>query len=320
MNPINIQLLEAVNNPSPAKVDELRFSLRSSGPAIPSGGIKWKSGIGVSTTVRVATANNETTQTVNPNNSVWCTLAFASQDCDVFISPKSVITEFQLAEDVSEHVVLDWPTSIYSGVTKLLLRKSCIDPSVLPLLTSVTQWTSIGNQQEIDFDLFTKMSSLTYLYLQDSAVGGDLRNIGALTQLQTITLIDTPNLDCWLGYLPLCGALQSITCSDNITVHGALEDLLPLSGTLTSLQLNGAVNVQGNLKSLKNLPLVTSCSLGSSGVRGTITDLNGMKTSGTLQLRASGYITNDLVSPSTMLNDNQIYTITFSNGVVSSVV
>ena len=161
------------------------------------------------------------------------------------------------------------------------------------------------------------MTALTYLNLQGLTMYGNTEGIGALTNIQQLRLLSIANLECHLSDFAQCSTLNSLICSDNSKIYGTLEDLLPLAGTLSSLHLNGAINVCGNLKSLKNLSNLTESSFGSTGVSGKITDLNGMKTSGTLSLRVSAHIENDINSVA--LVNNNTYTITFSGGVVTGI-
>lgn len=319
MNTTTIQLQESVANPSLAKVDELRFTLRASSNGFPSGSIRWKANSTTVFTARIVTVNSESTQTETVYQNGWSSMTFVNQDCEVFVSPKSKISEFQLlTDDVSENVILDWTTLVYSGVRKLLTNKASIDASILPLLTNITSWDSIKCEQEIDFDLFTKMESLTYLSLHGSAVRGNLKSVGALTHLQSLFLKNTINMQCQLSDIAGCSSLQTIGCTGSSNVQGALEDLLPLSNTLTSVQLNGSVNVYGTLDSLRQLHYVTNCKLGMTGVTGKITDLNGMISNGTLSLKVSEYIENDFNS--VVFVNEGTYQITFdSNGEVSNV-
>lgn len=320
MNTTNIQLQESVVNASLAKVDEIGLMLRASEMSFPSGSIRWKANSAATFTVRVVTASDETTQAVTLSQNGWSNISFANQDCMVFISPKSKISEFQLTDSVSGYVSIDWPTFIYSGVRKLTTYRSCIDTAILPLLTNITQWDSRYHEQVVDFEPFKHMTALTYLNLQEVTMDGSTDGIEALSSIEQLRLINVLNLYCRLSDFSQLAHLESLLCSGNSNVHGVLEDMLPLSGTLTTLSLNGSVNVSGNLKTLKNFHFLTECSLGMTGVSGRITDLSGMKTSGSLHLRASDYMINDIVSPAVRLNNNQYYTITFTNGMVSSVV
>ena len=189
---------------------------------------------------------------------------------------------------------------------------------MLPRLSSITQWTSSYNTQEIDFGSFVPMTSLNYLNLNYSKVMGKTEKVGLLSNLQTIILGQLYELECHLTDFSQCASLKSLTCSDSPSVSGTIEDLLPLAGNLTTLQLNNTPNVSGVLKSLRSLPKVTNCSLGYTGVSGKLSDLNGMKQNGTLSLRVSAYMVNDINS--VVLENNSTYTITFnSSGNVSNV-
>lgn len=318
MSCINVQLSEAIVNAKIAKVNEIRLSLRKSGLSFASGSIRWKAKTATTFTLRIVNATEESTRTVTLSANGWSNETFADQDCEIFISPKANISEFQLTEDVSEYVVIDWGSFIYSSITKLITYKSLIDARVLPRLSSITEWNSTGNILELDFDTFTSQPLLTKLILTYSNVTGNTEKISILSNLKELGLGCITDLKCKLSDFAQCADLEILSCSDSLNVTGTIADLIPLSGSLTTLRLNGSRNVSGEIKVLRSLPLLTDCSLGYTGVTGSLTDLNGMKQNGTLVLRASGYITNTVNS--VVLENNATYTITFDNNrLVSNV-
>lgn len=318
MNTTNVQLTETVVNAGIAKVNEIRVSLREPGFTLASNSIRWKAKTATTFTVRVVTTSGQSTSSVSLSANAWSSVTFASQDCEIFVSPKANISEFQLFDNVSEFVTIDWGTFIYSAITKLVTYKSPIDVTMLPRLSYITQWNSSNSPQEIDFDSFLQMSSLTNLNIHYSKVFGNTTKISLLNNLTVITMGGTTNMNCSLSDFAQCTGLQSLTCSDSQGVSGTIEDLTPLAASLTTLQLNNSRNVTGVLASLRLLHLVTTCSLGFTGVSGKLSDLNGMKQSDTLTLRASAYMTNDINSVA--LSNNSFYTITFnSSGNVSNV-
>lgn len=310
MNTINVQLPESINNSALPKVDEVHLTLKACGTTFGSGSIRWKANSATTFTVRKVTASGETTSSVTLSQGGWSDTSFADQDTEIFISPKSRMSEFQLKDAISEHVKIDWYTLVYSSIQKLITYRSYIDPAILSLLTSITEWNSTFNQQEIDIVAFTGMSSMVNLNLSNSKVTGNLEKISLLTNLRTLNLDRTTGLYSRLSAIALCTGLQNLICSDNEHVIGILEDLNPLKSSLTNLGLNGDTQVSGSLVSLKQFGNVTNCSLGNSGVTGNITDLNGMKT-GTLSLRVSGYMTNNYNS--IVFVNNNIYTISFNS-------
>lgn len=318
MNSINVQLSETVTDASIAKLNEIRVSLRKPGFSFASGSIRWKAKIATTFAVRIVTAGGESTRSVTLSANGWSNETFANQDSEIFISPKANISEFQLTNVISEYVTIDWATFVYSSITKLITYKSPIDVTMLPKLTSFTEWNSTNNNQVIDFDNFISLSSLTSLNLTFSSVKGNTEKISLLTNLLAIRLRGATNMNCRLSDISQCTGLQTLICSDSLGVSGTIEDLIPLSASLTILELNGSRNVSGLLKSLRLLPNVTNCTLGYTGVKGKLSDLNGMKQNGTLTLRVSGYIEND-INTVVLKNDNT-YAITFnSSGIISNV-
>ncbi len=230
------------------------------------------------------------------NSGGWFYIYFSSDDSTLFISRKDSLEHIQLTPyqevsggetmDDSPYISFDWNSLLNSGVKKIEIYDSpVIDPGFILQKTDLTLWYTKASKQHIDFDLFTRLLSLTKLFLIDMEnLFGNTENIGRLTQMEELTLTNAPKMSGRLSDFAQCTNLQII-------------------------RLTGMTHITGDITDIYGLSSLTRLEVVNTGVAGDIKNLAGMRQNGNITFRASAHLCFNGIP----LVNNNTYTFKFES-------
>lgn len=314
---ITTDLTESAVDSSIKKVNEIKFSIKSSGLSFSNRRIRVLKSTAITARIVGGTLQDEngvskgTQWTIS--GSGWVYMHFTDNNSTIFITPKSAITALQIDDATSHYITIDWHSLLQTGINRLFTYAIPVDSDAIQKITGLTEWHSDYNQQYINFDVFKSFASMNNFGVKSSNVFGNTHGV-VWNSLTSIDLSSTPLLQCQLSDFKHCSNLQRLYCNNHPLLIGDLSELHTTNpGNWVNLELNNSPHVNGNIKSIKVFTNLQTCFVGNTGVSGDITEFEGTRTSGYLDIRASDY----MMCSTTKLVNNQYYTITFksNNGI-----
>lgn len=200
----------------------------------------------------------------NPTATTQCVIIKVSRDTKLEIIGDGYFTDSSLAQNKGKNL-----TITASATTEVYVSNSDIELAILDkyAITNVSIKANYDGNASFDIDSLKYSTSLTYLYMTNMPIYGDIAALKNLTDLTNFT-------------------------ANNTQISGDIVNLKNLTA-LTNLNLS-FTQLFGDISAFKNLTNLTELRLSNTNVRGDIVNLKNLTKIATMELKNVAGLTGDM--------------------------
>ena len=223
----------------------------------------------------------------NPTDRTQCIILNVSRDTKLEIIGDGYFTDSSLAQNKGKNLTILTNTS-----TEVYVSNNDIELAILDkyAITNISVKEHYKGKSSFDIDSLKYSTSLTYLYMKNASIYGDIAAFKNLTDFVILSMFGT-NISGDIAAFKNLTALTNITLSAT-QLFGDIAAFKNLNN-LTELRISNT-NISGDIAAFKNLTNLTNIAANSTNISGDIANLKNLTKIAAMEFKDVAGLTGDM--------------------------